>query len=61
MAVHGDSAIGIRWAPASAGTGKRRFKCIGSSSSASCRPPCNGDDILYTFAIRGNVEDETIS
>lgn len=61
MAVHGDSAIGIRWAPAGAGTGKRRFKCIGSLFRVM--PPAlqrNGD-ILYTFAIRGDVEDETIS
>ena len=61
MAVHGDSAIGIRWAPAGAGTGKRRFKCVGSLFRVM--PPAlqrNGD-ILYTFAIRGDVEDETIS
>ena len=61
MAVHGNSAIGIRWAPAGAGSGKRRFKCVGSLFRVM--PPAlqrNGD-ILYTFAIRGDVEDETIS
>ena len=61
MEAHGDSSIGIRWAPAGAGTGKRRFKCVGSLFRVM--PPAlqrNGD-ILYTFAIRGDVEDETIS
>ena len=61
MAAHGDSAIGIRWAPAGADSGNRRFKLVGVLFRVM--PPAlqrNGD-ILYTFALRGDIDDETIS
>ena len=61
MAAHGDSSVGIRWAPAGDDSGKRRFKLIGVLFRVM--PPAlqrNGD-ILYTFALRGDIDDETIS
>jgi hypothetical protein len=61
MEAHGDSSIGIRWAPAGDDPGKRRFKLVGVLFRVM--PPAlqrNGD-ILYTFALRGDIEDETIS
>lgn len=61
MEAHGDSSIGIRWAPAGDDPGKRRFKLVGVLFRVM--PPAlqrNGD-ILYTFALRGDIEDETIA
>ena len=61
MAAHADSAIGIRWAPAGADAGNRRFKLVGVLFRVM--PPAlqrNGD-ILYTFALRGDIDDETIA
>ena len=61
MEAHGDSSIGIRWAPAGDDPGKRRFKLVGVLFRVM--PPAlqrNGD-ILYTFALRGDIQDETIA
>ena len=58
MDAHGDN-VAIRWAPAGNGAGKRRFICTGVLFRAM--PPAlqrNGD-ILYTFAVRGDIEKET--
>lgn len=60
-AVHGDSNIGIRWAPAGSGSGKRRFKCVGSLFKLLPPSLNKNGDVLYSFGIRGDVNGEDIS
>lgn len=59
-AKHGDSNIGIRWAPKGATVGNRRFKCVGSLFRVMPPSLARNGDVLYNFALRGDVVGEDI-
>lgn len=57
---HGASNIGIRWAPKGSGTGNRQFKCVGVLFRVMPPNLARNGDVLYNFAIRGDVEGADI-
>lgn len=59
-AKHGDSNIGIRWAPKGATTGNRRFKAVGSLFRLQPPNLARNGDILYSFGIRADWAGEDI-
>ena len=58
---HGQSNIGIRWAPKGHSNGNRRFVCVGTLFRVMPPNLARNGDVLYQFAIRGDVNGEDIS